>query len=206
MALKDKLRNPLIQQYILEIALPLVGYFFFGWTIPVIIAFYFVDYLASEVARNRRVYKVFKTQQSQASITPFFVSVIIALILYTANLFWCWHYTLIIFQNKLTVTEELTAFAKEELWLLVPVVYFVYHFKDVLTFYMPRKFMKCDYKKMVRYQMVELVVLTILTFAGMTIWAVFSFSNITVLISFIVLKLGFDILLVRSLKSKYREN
>ncbi|MEX1001493.1 MAG: hypothetical protein WDZ35_05200 [Crocinitomicaceae bacterium] len=204
MTIKEKLKNPLIQQYLLEIALPVVGYFFFGWSMAIIAAFYFIDFFASEIARNRRVYKVYKTNSSNHPSSYFVLSIFAGLALFTVNLLWVWTSIQDIFPEKEQLVNELTTFAKEELWLLLPVVYLVYHFKDLLTFYMPRRFVKTDYKKMVIYQMVELFILTFLIFIGMFLWYYFKMDDISVLISFIVLKIGFDILLLQTLTKKYK--
>ena len=206
MAIKKQLKNPLIQQYILEIALPLVGYFFFGWSMAVIAAFYLLDFFSAEIARNRRVYKVFKTTSS-AKIDRFMVSLFVGSLLFIVSLFFTWENLILMTEGEeglIVLHEELITFAKEELWLLLPVVYFVYHLKDVMTFYMPRRFMNYDYVKMVKFQLIELLMLTALIMIGVFSWRYFQLPDLTVLIAFIVLKLGFDILIARTLDAKYQ--
>jgi hypothetical protein len=203
MGVKKHLKNPLIQQYVLEILLPIIGYFFFGWSINIIAAFYLVDYSCAEIARNRRVFKVYK-QKSENNPFLFYTSVITGVLLFSVTVWWVWTVLQVQqFDYEAELIEELTAFAKEELWLLFPIVYLVYHIKDVMTFYMPRRFLKYDYLKMVKFQLIELIILTVLIFAGTLVWVFTDLEDVTVLIAFIILKLGFDILIVRSLDSKY---
>lgn len=206
MAIKKQLKNPLVQQYVLEIALPLVGYFFFDWSMAVIAAFYLLDFFSAEIARNRRVYKVFKNTNA-AKIDRFFISLCVGSLFFVVSLFWTWENLILMTDGKaglLALHEELIAFAKEELWLLLPVVYFVYHLKDVMTFYMPRRFVNYNYEKMVKFQLVELFILTALIIGGVFSWRYFQLSDLTVLLGFIVIKIGFDILVARSLDAKYQ--
>ncbi|MBK9191411.1 MAG: hypothetical protein IPM77_07790 [Crocinitomicaceae bacterium] len=58
MDLRDKLRNPFVQQYILEILIPLAGYFWFDWTIEIIALFYLIDQFASEFSFLRKLKSV----------------------------------------------------------------------------------------------------------------------------------------------------
>jgi hypothetical protein len=203
MSVKKQLKNPLVQQYVLEILLPLVGYFFFGWSITIIAAFYLIDYFSAEIARNRRVYKVFKAS-NENPLSFFVLSLVVGIILFVAVVWWVW--LMLLWHNfdyEQEMTTELITFAKEELWLLLPVVYLVYHFKDTLTFYMPRKFLSYHFQKMVKYQMLELVILAILVFVGSFFWNYLGLDDISALISFVVIKIGYDILVIRKLDSKY---
>ena len=200
---KEKLKNPLIQQYLLEIALPIVGYFFFDWSITIIAVFYLVDYLSAEIARNRRVYKVYKNT-TNASSNGFIVSMMVGGFFFALSTAWTWWN----FEEKFSNSRdafynELINFAREELWILLPLVFFVYHVKDIMTFYAPRRFMKRDYRKMVKFQLVEIMILTILILSGTFCWRYFEISDVVAIISFIVLKIGFDILVTRTLDAHY---
>ena len=202
--MKEKLRNPLIQQYVLEIALPLVGYFFFDWSITIIAVFYLIDFFCAEIARNRRVFKVFKNTPN-AKQNPFIYSMMAGGFLFAFSFAWTYWNFEMRYANDLTVMyTELKEFAREEIWFLLPLVYFVYHMKDVMTFYAPRRFMKRDYQKMVKYQVLELTILTILIVAGVFCWSFFEIGDIVAMIAFIVLKVGFDILVARTFDVKYQ--
>lgn len=205
MAIKKQLKNPLVQQYVLEIALPLAGYFFFDWSLAIIAAFYLLDFFSAEIARNRRVYKVFKSTGS-AKVDRFMISLFVGGLFFFVSLYWTWENLILMTDGEeglIALHEELKAFAREELWLLVPIVLFVYHLKDVMTFYMPRRYMKYNYEKMVKFHLIELLILTTLILIGVFCWRYFQLADLTVLIGFIVVKLGFDILIARSLDARY---
>lgn len=204
MTVKERLRNPLIQQYVLEIALPLVGYFFFDWSLTIIAVFYLIDFLGAEIARNRRVYKVFKSTPN-AKQNGFVISLMAGGFLFALCAAWVWwNFELKMARNLPGFYSELREFSREELWFLLPLVYFVYHIKDVMTFYMPRRYMKRDYSKMVRFQIVELFVLTLIILVGTVCWRYFEIGDVEAIVIFIVLKIGFDILVARALDSKYK--
>ncbi|MCB9224393.1 MAG: hypothetical protein R2780_06005 [Crocinitomicaceae bacterium] len=204
MSVKKQLKNPLVQQYVLEILLPIVGYFFFDWSLTIIAAFYLIDFFSSEIARNRRVYKVYSVNEVD-TILPFIISLISGIILFSISILWVWlmlswYHT----DYEVEMITELKAFAREELWLLLPIVYLVYHVKDVMTFYMPRKFMQVRYKPMVKFQVLELLILTILILSGTFIWQFFQLPDLVVLFGFVIIKIGFDILVARTLDEKYQ--
>ena len=202
--MKDKLKNPLIQQYILEIALPVVGYFFFDWSITIIAVFYLVDWFCAEIARNRRVFKVYiNTKNSKQN--GFIYSLMIGGFLFALTFAWTyWNFEMRYADQLPKMYEELSVFAREELWFLVPIVYLVYHLKDVMTFYAPRRFLKRDYQKMVKFQLVELVIFSALVIIGVLLWRMLEISDVLAIISFIILKIGFDILVARVFDVKYK--
>lgn len=204
--MKEKFKNPIIQQYVLEIALPIVGYFFFDWSITIIAVFYLIDYFCAEIARNRRVFKVYKNtknaKQNGFVFSMFFGASLFAL----AFAFTYLNFELRYAKNLQAMYAELLEFAKDELWFLLPVVYLVYHLKDVMTFYAPRRFLKRDYKKMVKYQIMEMTILVVLILFGVFCWRYFQLNDIVAIFSFIIIKIGFDILVARTLDAKYKTN
>lgn len=201
--MKEKLRNPLIQQYILEIALPVVGYFFFGWSITIIAVFYLIDFFCAEIARNRRVFKVYK-HTTKAKQNAFILSLLAGGFLFAISTAWTWwNFEVKHASNLDSFYKELIQFMKEEGWMILPLVYFVYHLKDVMTFYAPRRFLKRDYLKMVKFQIIELSVLTGLILTGVFLWRYLELGDVLALMSFIILKIGFDILVARTLDAKY---
>lgn len=202
--MKEKLKNPLVQQYFLEIALPVVGYFFFDWSVTIIAAFFLIDFFCAEIARNRRVFKVYRSTKN-ANQTFFIISMMTGGFLFALSLAWTWWNFEMRFENTLDhFYLELTDFAREEMWFLLPLVYFVYHVKDVMTFYMPRRFLKRDYKKMVKFQILELLVMTSLILIGVSCWRYFEMDDLTAIFSFIIFKIAFDILIARFFDAKYR--
>ena len=187
--MKTKLKNPIVQQYVLEIALPLIGYFFFDWSIAVIIVFYFMDYLASEISRHRRHFKIFKNSKTENK-SLFFIGVGTSLMFYVVSLCWAiFNCVLLSKGQKVNHISEMEVFFKEEGWFLLPVVYLAYHFKDVMTFYMPRRFLNFDFKSTIRFFLVEISIMFVLIMTGIYCWAQFTIPEVPALCAFIYILL-----------------
>jgi len=204
MDIKSKLKNPLVQQYVLEIALPLLGYFVFGWHLSVIIAFYFIDFLVSEITRHRRFFAIAKHYNYQTGFTAI-MGIALSAIYFIAAL----TFALLIMLNPDWVMSaeyktELSGFFAFEGWVLIPIVYLAYHMKDMMTFYMPRKFAKYDYLKTMKNFQVEITLMFVLIMFGLYAWYIFAIPDIWALLGFITVKLVFDFLIAEPLRSKSR--
>lgn len=201
MSIQEKLRNPVVQQYSLEIALPLLGYLFFGWTIPVIIAFYFMDYFASEITRNRRHNKIFSSQESTERL-KFCLGIGISILLFCGASFFAFQSLMVAGSNSDVLVIEVIEFAKNEGWYLLPVVYLAGHIKDVMTFYAPRRFLNYDFSLTLKYYSIEIMLQFMLICTGLYLWAFYKIPDVPALIAFVCIKIVFDQLLVRNLRKK----
>jgi hypothetical protein len=201
MTLKEQLRKPLVQQYILEIALPLVGYLFFGWSIAVIISFYFLDYFVSEIARHRRHFKI-KTHWNGQNLLFYTALAISVLIFVTAfiSAFYILKYEGLV--AKVDHIAEIKDFAVDEGWFLLPIIYLAAYMKDVMTFYAPRRYAKYNFKKTIRNYYSEVSIQSILIIGGLFSWSYFQIPEIPALLIFVVIKLCFDQLLAKKLRAK----
>src|SRR5688572_28056960 len=142
MTFRERLRNPYVQKYLLEILLPLIGYFFFGWSLVIIAAFYIIDQVASEVSFLRKFVAIRKTENKKVFLV-FTASVIVFLTVLGTELFMLLEYFVPHGLARLQrLLDELSAFAKEELWLLFPLVLVMYYVKDQFTFFMPRRYLQ----------------------------------------------------------------
>lgn len=202
MDIKTKLRNPIFQQYVLEIALPLVGYFVFDWHLAVIIAFYFIDFLVSEITRHRRFFAIAKHYNYQFGFTAFAGIALSAVYFLSALAF-----ALIIMFNPDWVFSsqyraELSSFFSFEGWVLIPIVYLAYHMKDMMSFYMPRKFAKYDYPKTMKNFQIEITLMFVLIMFGIYAWYIFAIADVWALLGFVSVKLVFDFLIAEPLRSK----
>ncbi|UKN03402.1 hypothetical protein K6119_07725 [Paracrocinitomix mangrovi] len=199
MEIKKHLKNPFVQQYIVEIALPLVGYLLFDWTLAVIIAFYYMDFFGSEISRHRRHYKI--RAHWNESMSSFYISIGVSVLVFLALTFIAWYF---LNQSDLitnsTHIDEIIHFLKNEGWILLPLVYLANYMKDVMTFYAPRRYTKFNYKNTLKAYYIELSVLITLTITGFVAWTTLLIPTIPALIGFVVVKLAFDLLLVRKLK------
>ncbi len=203
MALIERLKNPLIQQYIIEIAFPLIGYFFFDWSIFIIGIYYLIDHFSSEVLFFRRAYFVLKKGESQEQFPLWIAAIIVFLFFFTFEIIWLSYIFLethpVVFNDLL---EVFFIFAKEELWLLLPIVFFVYYVKDQLAFYMRREFVKYDFKGYVFWNLMENLTLVMFFVLGGYVWILTGFSDILALLTFVLIKIGFDVFIKRNFSKK----
>ena len=192
MTLRERLRNPFVQQYLLEILLPLIGYFFFDWTLVIIAAFYVIDQVASEISFLRKL-KAISKSENRSALNLLLISVMLFLLLLSLEFTFLRGY----FVKPIDAgfdgpVAELTTFAKEELWLLFPLVLFMYYVKDQFTFFAPRRFLKKESTSFFRWHWIENAIILVLVFAG-TICAQQLYVHDAVIIAvFLVLKLSFD--------------
>jgi hypothetical protein len=199
--MKEKLKNPFVRQYALEILLPLIGYYLFEWSLTIIALFYFVDYICSEIAKQRRIYKVYKINSSKLEL--FVLSVVVGVLFFAVSIIFSWiQIQEINVNNYPEMIAEVMVFVKEELWFFLPLVYLMYHLKDTFTFYMPRRFLNFDYKKMVQFQMIESLSMTILIIAGVSLWNYYRFQDEIVLFGFMIVKVAFDLIVSKWLDKK----
>ena len=206
MTAKDVLTNPLFQ-YSLELILPVVGYLFFGWTIPVIIAFYFFDYLGGEIARHRRHAKVLENSKRENK-SKFTIGVIVGSLAFLVSLLALYFVFLdlsINVKSDLNPMNEIILFLKDEGWILFPVVILANLMKDKVTFYFPKKYLIYNFTKLMKYYYIELSILTVLILTGLLVYGKLATKNINGLLMlaiFVAVKLIFDFLLVKKLDAK----
>jgi hypothetical protein len=198
MPLGKQLRNPIVQQYVLEIVFPLVGYFFFDWDILIIGVYYLIDHLCSQIMFFRRAYKANKHAKFPKSTRYLVIAIVIFLVFFSVETIGLGQALMVTESMPLeSVLDSFYTFAKEELWILFPVVLIVYHFKDQLTYYMPRRFMNYDYQRMVFYDLLGGFIILFLLFSGGALWIVFDFSPLLAIIIFVIIKVAYDLTIKR---------
>jgi len=194
MALRDRLRNPFVQQYFLEILIPLIGYFWFDWALEIIASFYLIDQLASEFSYLRKL-KSIAFYQNMKFINHFLLSVFLFLTIFFLECFLLFHF----FSGRLDMTEnsseillQIKIFAIEEGWLLFPVVFLMYYLKDQFTFFMPRKFAEKDGIQFFNWHLISETVILILLVSGMALFTQLKVDDYLILIAFLMVKILFD--------------
>ncbi|MBI3134006.1 MAG: hypothetical protein HYZ14_04950 [Bacteroidetes bacterium] len=140
MTFRERLRNPFVQQYLLEILLPLIGYFFFDWSLVIIAAFYVIDQVASEISFLRKFAAIRKFENKTAVVFLTISSLVFAALLCLELVVLLDYFAPHGLARLQHVLDELKAFAKDELWLLFPLVLLMYYLKDQFTFFIPRRF------------------------------------------------------------------
>lgn len=192
---KGKLRNPFVQQYLIEIVFPLAGYFFFDWNIWVIAIYYFFDQLGAQILFYRRAFIVNRKAEVTKSLSGFWLSISAFCLLFIVEIYLIGTTVLqtqVWTMNKLETV--LVDFLVSEGWLLFPVLLFAYHLKDQFSFYMPRHYLKYDMGNMLKWNFLSNVVTVLLIGLGAVIWRQFALNNSLVIILFVVFKIVFDLL------------
>lgn len=198
MELKQKLRNPFIQQYLVEIIFPLIGYFFFDWDILIIGVYYLIDHLCSQIMFFRRAFMVNKKGTAHGNLIYFYLAIVLFVILFsTETLGFGYFVSEASGKSSDTILNEVLQFAKDELWLLFPVVLFMYHLKDQFTFYMPRHYLKHQYSKMLLWDGISTLTILLLFFAGGILWIKTLLPDLAIIAIFLVIKIAFDLSLKR---------
>jgi hypothetical protein len=191
MGWKEKLRNPFVQQYAVEILFPLIGFFFFDWSLVIIAIFYLMDQIGSETSFFRRLARVSAGKKGQV-IRIFMWSLFAFLALFTIQCAFLGMIGFNLLQPGTDPTNEITAFMKEEGWFLFPLVIFMYHFKDQFMFYMPRRYLLYNPMKMQLYRLVSNLVILVLAVGGISVLKLVELPGAIILVIFLVIKIAFD--------------
>ena len=82
---KLNFKNPFVQQYILELLLPIIGYFFFNWTLPIIAVFYLMDQLGALFSLVRKL-KLTSNYSQVSYARQMILSIVASLISFVSNI------------------------------------------------------------------------------------------------------------------------
>lgn len=196
--LKERLKNPFVQQYLIEIIFPLIGYFFFSWSLFIIGLYYIIDHLCAQLLFFRRLKWMNKSKAF--SFLPLIICVVLTVVFIAAEVLMLVY---LIHVNKeqeiAAIQTEFLLFARQELWLLLPLLLFVYHVKDQFTFYVPRHYLKYDYVKSVKMNLIGMVIQFVLLLLGGWMWISFKLNDMVVILIFLLLKIAYDLTLGKKL-------
>lgn len=202
MSLKVKLRNPFVQQYVLEILLPLAGYFFFDWSLTIIAVFYLLDFIGSEYSYTRKLVAIAGVAGKRYALL-LVSGVTIFFSILTLQIWLLWNYFT---TGDAAVTDslmkELSDFALEELWILFPLVILMYYLKDQFTFFMPRRFLQRDTLRFFYTHQITSVLICGILVLGIFLLNHVNFSDLVILIIFLVAKIIFDFSVAKFLEKK----
>jgi len=191
---KLQLRNPKIQQGIMEVVFPVAGYFFWDWSLLIIVVFYLMDWLSSQLMYTRRLMKVKEQFNENLNwIVPVSVMLSIILIVGLSSVlytFFDMHYS---FRVKKDLNQELLTFLKDELWYLFPLILFSYHLMDKMLFYAPRRFMNYSVRPYLYKNLKANGIAGLLIVLGVVAYARVLPSDIITVFSIVIIKLIFDV-------------
>lgn len=207
MSLKQRLQNPFVQQYAIEILFPILGFYFFEWSLFMIGLFYLVDQLSAELVYFRRLWWVNKHSSNSRSKLFILEPILVFLLLFAVQLIalatlWRWKLSAGDWSADTGLLEEFVRFGADELWFLLPVVILVYHLKDTFTFYMPRRYLTMHLRKMINSHHLLNVLILLGTTAFVSVFSLAEWNDHLVLWVFILLKLLFDFASAKWMKKK----
>lgn len=196
--MRDRIKNPIVQQYILELLLPIIGYYFLDWSLVMIALFYLIDQFAAFISfcRKLRSISVFNGITSNLTIGLYSFVFFIAIGLEMSLL-----YHFFTTRQGLEMLEnECWTFLKQELWLLLPLVMLVYYIKDQFTFFMPRKYTQLKADPIKRHYLISIVSVPILLIPAVMLLS--QIADEILIWLFLIAKLGFDFTLNFFFKNK----
>jgi len=194
---KLNLRHPKVQQGIMEVVFPLAGYFFWDWSLLIIVVFYVMDWLASQIMYTRRLIKV-KEQFNEILNWVLPLSIIVSLVAIvgvSAFLYSMFQGLYGLVWHTKDLNQELLTFFKAELWYLLPLIIFSYHIMDKMLFYAPRRFVNYLVRPYLYKNIISNSMAVILIFVGAIIYAYTLPSDILAIILIVVVKLFFDVVI-----------
>ena len=193
---KVQLRNPKIQQGIMEVIFPIAGYFFWDWSILIIVVFYMIDWLASQIMYTRRLIKV-KEQFNESLnwVIPLSVFLSVFLIVGISVILYFYFASLYGLDLEKNLNQELLFFSKDELWYLFPLILFSYHLMDKILFYVPKRFMNYSVRPYMYKNIVSNCMASVLIVLGVFVYANLEISEIFTLVLIVGVKLVFDMLI-----------
>lgn len=193
MKINQLLKNPQIQQYSLELLFPIIGYFFFGWSLFIIIIFYLIDQLSAEIAFWFRIKYVLK--ESGNSLSPLIFGIFSFIFLFGIQIYWM-H---LIFGETVFDCQpyfyklEWFNFLKNEFWFLFPLILLTHYMKDKMFFYKSELPFLLNPKKALKKQFIQNVIVLSFVILLSSTWSHIRFNEIFLIILIPICKLIFDI-------------
>ncbi len=192
-----RLKNPKIQQYIVELIFPLIGYLVFDWSLLIIIIFYLIDQLGAEIAfwfRLKFVADLFKENTRQLLI----IATSLFLIFFGLQIYWLYD----MFMNYIYdcqiyyFNKELIDFVKTEFWLLFPLLILIHYIKDKVEFYRSDEPFKNALDKLLKARGVLNLATLLFVLCISFIWTKFKFDELWIIMTVPLVKVGFDLFLL----------
>jgi hypothetical protein len=191
--IKKDLKNPFIQQFIAEILFPFIGYLFFDWSLLIIVVFYLLDQLAYQLIFFKRLHVINMYWNDKNGWLYLIISIGFFFLVFTIELY-------ILNQSFSYISDitgscyldELKTFAKNELWILFPVLLLMYYMQDKMLFYMPRRFEQYLSKTYMIHNLIKNVVILILVVVASYVYPLTNFPDLAIIFCIVSIKLIYD--------------
>ncbi len=143
MSMIHGLRNPILQQYILELLLPIVGYYLLDWSFNSIGIYYLLDYSASNVSFVRKFLAINRHTENKVSTGVSFFVLGLMTVLSIGVMILTLYFLMKISSYELPILfHEISTAFFNELWFLLPILFVASFYSDKVTFFLPRLFLK----------------------------------------------------------------
>ena len=192
MDFKTQIRNPKVQQSILEVIFPIAGYLFWDWSLLIIVVFYLFDYLGGQLFYVLRLKRVLN-YNNEPAFNMILSAIFSFLLFFSGEVLMLNDSFSFVYDNlEKSHFQELIKFAKDELWILFPAVLAMYYMTDKMFFYMPRRFTVLKAKTYGMKNLVANIVILFLIGGGKFLFDVLMPHDLIVIFSIIIVKLLFD--------------
>lgn len=199
-AIKDRIRNPLFANIVLENIFPILGFFLWNWNLYYIFLFYFLDFFASEFSFGVKLWNIIRKPGHYHGFDPefrtrflkmFFVQFPIFL---TVFLICAWLSTMTAdtVMTGLKWQSEVERFFKNE-YIFVVAIFFAQFLYVRMTFLIPRRYIGLKEGEFFRRNLIGLGT----TLAGIAclfgISLIIPFNEISMILMIISVKMVLDI-------------
>lgn len=199
-ALKNRLRNPLFANIVLENIFPILGFFLWGWNLYYIFLFYFLDFFASEfsfgvklwnIIRKPGHYKGYDAEMRTTFWRIFFIQFPIFLAVFTICAILSTYTADIVMPSLVWKTELIRFFANE--YIFVIAIFFAQFMYVKLTFLVPKRYVPIKEKEFFKRNLIGLGT-TMVGLIGLLILAhLFDFNQISMIVLIISVKMILDL-------------
>jgi hypothetical protein len=202
MSLREKFRNPFVQQYAIEILFPILGFYFFDWSLIIIATFYLLDQLSSEVVYFRRLVWINNHQEDKKH--PIFIlePILVFVTLFTIEILAIIYLWIVKVEDWSDFLDTLLQFTINELWFLFPMVLALYYVKDLFSFYMPRRYLVHNLRGTMNYHYLFNLAMLIGIVLFLLLITKTEINDHLILFLFIAAKLLYDFTVVRWCEKK----
>ena len=191
--IKKELKNPFTQQYIAEILFPFVGYLFFDWSLLIIVVFYLLDQLASQLLFFKKLHFINHYWDEKNGWVYLLSSIFLFIITFGLELYFLnTSFAYISDQNGTCYVDELNTFAKNELWFLFPILLLMYFMQDKILFYVPKKFEQILSKPYFVNNTIQNLVVLIMVVVASFIYPFIKWPDIIIILCIVIVKLMYD--------------
>lgn len=198
--MKNRIRNPLFANIVLENLFPILGFFLWNWNLYYIFLFYFLDFFASEFSFGVKLWNIIRKPGFYHGYDPKFRSTFIKLfslqfpiflLIFGASAYLSTQ-TASLVMNQLDWQSELEKFFENE-YIFVIAIFFAQFMYVRLSFLVPRRFVSLKENEFLKRNLIGLLTTIIGILALFAIAHFIPFTEITMIVLIITVKMILDL-------------